>query len=126
VLRDYMLRLPSIISCLVSALFAFSILCLGLASAQMTASRLDPVLAAYVQAGGGLDDLCLSGDPPPGHGEHGDCAICALAQSLAVAEHQPVPHLNDLPVCRLSKLAQAAVSERRIGGIKAARAPPSA
>jgi hypothetical protein len=121
-----MFRLPSIISCLVSALFAFSILFLGLASAQMTASRLDPVLAAYVQAGGGLDDLCLSGDPPPGHGDHGDCAICALAQSFAVAEHQPVPHLNDLPVRCLSGLAQEAVSERRTGGIKAARAPPCA
>lgn len=62
---------------IVAAFAALSVLLLGYAHAPRV-QPVDPELAAYVQAGGSLADLCLGGGDGPVQSKKGcpDCQLC--------------------------------------------------
>lgn len=45
------------------------------------------MLAAYIQMGGELEDLCVSQDGPQGMAE--ECPVCTLAQIMALGADAP-------------------------------------
>ncbi|MGP9791217.1 hypothetical protein [Roseinatronobacter sp. NSM] len=68
---------------LTAALLALGLMVLGFGHQHAPALPADPMLAAYIQMGGELDDLCVTQDGPQGMAE--DCPICTLAQIMAVS-----------------------------------------
>lgn len=82
---------PPLLDRLAAALVALALSVLGFGHAVAPAGSTDPTVAAWVQAGGSLDDLCLSGTGRSGNGQHADCPVCALAKSAAPAAIALVP-----------------------------------
>lgn len=64
----------------ISLIIAF--VTLGFAHKSIS-TQLAPELAAYVAAGGSLDDLC-GGDQLPGHAASVSCEACRIADSFAI------------------------------------------
>lgn len=117
-----MLRWPTLKHRLVVALVAAAVAVLGFGPIPAADEPpLDPLLAAYVQTGGSLDDLCRTGDPrdgDPAQGQH--CPLCLPAPSFALA----VPPVLALPSVR--PVAVAAVPEMpHLTSGHAPRAPPA-
>lgn len=69
------------------ALLALALMVLGFGHQHAPALPADPMLAAYIQMGGALDDLCVTQDGPQGVAE--DCPVCTLAQSMALGADAP-------------------------------------
>jgi hypothetical protein len=72
---------------LTAAFLALALTTLGFGHQNAPALPADPMLAAYVQMGGALDDLCVTQDGPQGMAD--DCPVCALAQSMALGADAP-------------------------------------
>ena len=72
---------------LTAALLALALMVLGFGHQHAPALPADPMLAAYIQMGGELDDLCVSQDGPQGMAE--DCPVCTLAQIMALGADAP-------------------------------------
>jgi len=70
-----------------AALFALGLMVLGFGHQHTPALPADPMLAAYVQMGGALNDLCVTKDGPQGMAE--DCPVCTLAQIMALSADAP-------------------------------------
>lgn len=69
---------------LTAALLALALVFLGFGHRQAPAMPADPLLAAYLQSGGALDELCVqTEDGAPGAVL--DCRVCTLAQAMALA-----------------------------------------
>jgi hypothetical protein len=119
-----MLKAAPGISRLISTLCALTLVFLGLESALMAMLRLDPALAAYVQAGGEIKDLCRSADERSGQVQHDTCPACTLAKALDVAAPQTIRasyFLNSThPAVRVQKLGLGP----KLSGCPPARAPP--
>lgn len=79
-LRTYSKRLTA-------ALLALALMVLGFGHQHAPALPADPMLAAYIQMGGELDDLCITQDGPQGMAE--DCSVCTLAQIMALGTDAP-------------------------------------
>ena len=68
---------------LIAALLALALVFLGFGHQHAPSAPSDPMLAAYLQAGGSLDDLCLDLKDAPGDRVQ-DCPVCTLAQAMAL------------------------------------------
>lgn len=69
---------------LTAALLALALALLGFGHQHAPAAPADPMLAAYLQMGGSLDDLCIEGGDVP-QAMTQDCPICTLAQGMALS-----------------------------------------
>ena len=79
------MRVRSIIQTrLTAALLALALAVLGFGHQHAPATPADPMLVAYVQMGGSLDDLCIEGSEVP-QGMAQDCPVCTLAQGMALS-----------------------------------------
>lgn len=67
---------------LTAALLALALMVLGFGHQHAPALPADPMLVAYIQMGGELDDLCVTQDGPQGMAE--ECPVCTLAQIMAL------------------------------------------
>lgn len=105
---------------LAAALVALALAVLGFGHAPGPSASQDPLISAWLQSGGSLDDLCLTEPGHSDHDNHEDCPVCALAKSVAlsVAGSVPGPGTNLVSV----HLAQSAA--HLIDG-HAPRAPPA-
>lgn len=75
---------PSIQTRLTAALLALALAVLGFGHQHAPAAPADPMLVAYLQMGGSLDDLCIEGgDVPQAMAQ--DCPVCTLAQAMALS-----------------------------------------
>jgi hypothetical protein len=72
---------------LTAALLALALMVLGFGHQHAPALPVDPMLAAYIQMGGELEDLCVTQDGPQGMAE--DCPVCTLAQIMALSAGAP-------------------------------------
>lgn len=79
-----MLARPTLQSRLTAALLALALAVLGFGHQHGPAAPTDPTLAAYLQMGGSLDDLCIEGGDAP-HGMAQDCPVCTLASGMALS-----------------------------------------
>ena len=77
-----MIMLRTFSNRLTAAFLALALMVLGFGHQHAPALPADPMLAAYIQMGGELDDLCVSQDGPQGMAE--DCPVCTLAQIMAL------------------------------------------
>lgn len=81
-------RTASLLTRLTVALTVLALV--GLGGAHRHGAPGDPAVAAFLQAGGSLAELCLTGDGD-GPGPHGDCPACTLAKTLADTAAAPMP-----------------------------------
>ena len=72
---------------LTAALLALALMVLGFGHQHAPALPADPMLAAYIQMGGALDDLCVTQDGPQRMAE--DCPVCTVAQNMALGAEAP-------------------------------------
>lgn len=111
---------------LIAALVAAAVVVLGFGhvpAGDVRPGGLDPSLAAYLQAGGSLDDLCLA-DDPNGSGHHEDgqqhCPLCVLTKAFALAAPPTVPMPSERPAT-----AVALPEMRHLASGHTPRAPPA-
>lgn len=74
---------PTFQTRLTAALLALALAVLGFGHRLAPAAPMDPMLAAYMQMGGSLDNLCIEGDDAP-HGMAQDCPVCTLVHGMAL------------------------------------------
>lgn len=74
---------PTFLTRLTAALLALALAVLGFGHQHAPAMPSDPMLAAYLQMGGSLDDLCMDLEDAP-QGMAQDCPVCTLAQGMAL------------------------------------------
>ena len=72
---------------LIAALLALGLLVLGFGHQHTPAMPADPMLAAYLQMGGALDELCVTQDGPQRMAE--DCPVCTLAKIMSLGADAP-------------------------------------
>lgn len=72
---------------LTAALFALALMVLGFGHQHAPALPADLTMAAYIQMGGTLDDLCITQDGPQAMAD--DCPVCTLAQIMALGTDAP-------------------------------------
>lgn len=103
-----------------AALIALALAALGFGHSRAPASELDRMVAAYVQAGGSLADLCLTDPSAPDHGALEDCPVCSLVKSVALVAPMGLPAMLGQP----GALHQPAEDGHLARG-HAPRAPPA-
>ena len=89
---------PTLQNRLTAALLALALVVLGFGHQHAPAAPADPMLAAYLQSGGTLDELCLPDGQAP-HGMAQDCPVCTLAKAMALTP-QPEQPATALAVSR--------------------------
>lgn len=120
-----MALIQTIMTRLTAALLALALVVLGFGHQHAPAPPSDPMLAAYMQIGGTLGDLCIeSGD---GQGDMAqDCPVCTLAKGMAIA---PAIHQAGLAL-RIARLdvprAKDVLTTRHTIRAPPARGPPPA
>jgi len=112
--------LRSLVNCLAAALVALALAVLGFGHAPGPGASQDPLVSAWLQSGGSLDDLCLTEPGHSDHGNHDDCPVCALAKSVAL----PAPGSVPGPGTRLVAVHLAQSAAHLTAG-HAPRAPPA-
>ena len=70
-----------------AVLVALAILVLGFGHQHAPAAPSDKMLAAYLQMGGSLDELCVEQEGPRGVAQ--DCPVCTLASCMALSPPLP-------------------------------------
>lgn len=105
---------------LAAALVALALAVLGLGHTQAPAPPQHPLVAAWLQSGGSLEDLCLTDSGRSDHGQHPDCPVCALGKSMALAD-------SDLPPRADSRRAALHLppGTAHLADAQAPRAPPA-
>ncbi|MFK7765443.1 MAG: hypothetical protein AB8B62_19425 [Roseobacter sp.] len=88
--------------------------------------EMSPELAAYVAAGGLLDDICgSSGDPHRGGSV--DCEMCRIADTLLDLRFEDHANAVDTPKCRAFRfVAKKIVQSCSLDPARLTRAPPQA
>jgi hypothetical protein len=103
---------------LIAALLALAVVVLGFGHQHAPAVPADPMLAAYLQTGGTLEDLCLDDDPS--HAAAQDCPVCTLAKAMGLS-----PDIGAIAVTTLgTKMAQPRAGDL-FAHLHAPRAPPA-
>ena len=97
----------------------------GLGGAHRHAPPGDPAVAAFLQTGGSLAELCLTGDGD-GPGPHGDCPACTLGKTLAVAATLPMPRLAGRLAGTVHLKPRAGLTPAHPPRAPPARGPPTA
>lgn len=115
-----MVRRRSPIRFALAALLALALASLGAAHPGAPAGEQDRMIAAFVQAGGSLDDLCLTDPDSTDHAAHSDCPLCTLATSLALAAPPALPVVT-LRATRLGRTDH----RPHLADSHAPRAPPA-
>jgi hypothetical protein len=77
-----MILLAMIARRLLAVVLAMAFVLLGFGHQQGQTASFDPQLAAYLQAGGVMDDLCSDTDSPDPMAA--PCPVCTLAQTMAL------------------------------------------
>lgn len=103
---------------LTAALLALALMVLGFGHQHAPALPADPMLAAYVQMGGELDDLCVTQDGPQAMAD--DCPVCTLAQIMALGTDAPGSGV----ALRIARLDLPAVGHL-LARVHSPRAPPA-
>jgi hypothetical protein len=106
----------------VSALCALALVLVGFAHrpAEAAPPAADAALAAYLAAGGTLDDLCLDAGGDGGTLSHADCPACTLAKTIA-----PPPVAAGLAAPAPCAAARLATPDRPALAGHTPRAPPA-
>lgn len=104
---------------LIVACLALALMVVGLGHQHATATPSDPMLAAYLEMGGSLDELCIE-STDAGRGMAQDCPVCTLAQSMALSPDAP-----ELTACaRITRVDPPRLSAPLAHG-HTPRAPPA-
>jgi len=117
------LRTASLLTRLTVALTVLALV--GLGGAHRHAPPGDPAVAAFLQTGGSLAELCLTGDGD-GPGPHGDCPACTLGKTLAVAATLPMPRLAGRLAGTVHLQPRAGLTPAHPPRAPPARGPPTA
>ncbi len=72
---------------LIAALLALGLMVLGFGHQHAPGMPADPMLAAYLQMGGALEELCVTQDGPQRMAQ--DCPVCTLAQIMSLGADAP-------------------------------------
>ena len=75
---------PAISNRLTAALLALALVFIGFGHQHAPAMPNAPMLAAYLQMGGSLDELCVDEDGPQ-QAMAQDCPVCTLAKLMALS-----------------------------------------
>jgi hypothetical protein len=76
---------------LAAALVALALAVLGFGHAHAPGSSRDPLVSAWLQSGGSVEDLCRTESGRSHHGKHDDCPACALAKCVALSAPGSIP-----------------------------------
>lgn len=108
----------------IATLLALALVGLGFGYRHDASVPTDLLLAGYLQAGGSLDALCGSDDPPPQ--ERGpDCPVCTVAKSVALGAETASTQLAERIVAADSPRAGHLVVNLHEPRAPPARGPPA-
>lgn len=105
---------------LAAAWIALALAVLGLGHNHAPVHPSDPVLAAYLQAGGSLEDLCLSEAGGKADASYEHCPVCAIAKATTLPSSQAL--VVQIAVADALFFAPAA---RHLAKAHVPRAPPA-
>ena len=110
---------------LAAALVALALAVLGFAHSTAPAAPSDPMMAAYLQAGGVLDDLCVADPGNSDHNLYQDCPVCALTKAFALAASTTAPRPGTRLVAMPLPHAVAPLTAGHTPRAPPARGPPA-